>query len=241
MPAIHGLNEKMAKLLVELPLLTTEIDREYGWLRQPSHGGSGQSAPCSGGELTSERKLLRLAPTRSVYCQFQEGTTSETRACHPSSTLRVKQSPSAGKERGGRRRGSVYPAASFVNVVPFSNGLMRGENGQSRSRKQSGCHWRTIAARERVLSSQKGTDIKWKVHLPQRTSCCARSLIDGHNDLAWAVRKNGQLGVADLDRLQPVFKQICAPAKWSCRRAVLVYMFLVGSRAPMPSLRRSNK
>ena len=28
-------------------------------------------------------------------------------------------------------------------------------------------------------------------------------LIDGHNDLAWAVRKNGQLGVADLDRLQP--------------------------------------
>ena len=28
-------------------------------------------------------------------------------------------------------------------------------------------------------------------------------LIDGHNDLAWAVRKNGQVGVADLDRLQP--------------------------------------
>ena len=28
-------------------------------------------------------------------------------------------------------------------------------------------------------------------------------LIDGHNDLAWAVRKDGHLGVADLDRLQP--------------------------------------
>ena len=28
-------------------------------------------------------------------------------------------------------------------------------------------------------------------------------LIDGHNDLAWAVRRNGHLGVADLDRLQP--------------------------------------
>jgi len=28
-------------------------------------------------------------------------------------------------------------------------------------------------------------------------------LIDGHNDLAWAVRINGHLGVADLDRLQP--------------------------------------
>jgi membrane dipeptidase len=28
-------------------------------------------------------------------------------------------------------------------------------------------------------------------------------LIDSHNDLAWAVRMNGHLGVADLDRVQP--------------------------------------
>src|SRR3954447_11039790 len=28
-------------------------------------------------------------------------------------------------------------------------------------------------------------------------------LIDGHNDLPWAVRENGHLDVADLDRLQP--------------------------------------
>ena len=82
-PAIHGLSfARKWRSCSSSSLLTTEIDREYGWLRQPSHGGSGQSAPCSGGELTSERKLLRLAPTRSVYCQFQEGTTSETRACH---------------------------------------------------------------------------------------------------------------------------------------------------------------
>ena len=51
-----------------------------------------------------------------------------------SSTLRVKLSPAqAVKERGGRRRGSVYPAASFVDIMPLSSGIMCGENGQSRS------------------------------------------------------------------------------------------------------------
>jgi hypothetical protein len=61
--------------------LTAEIDREYGCAIQPSRSGSGQSAPCSGGEPTFERKLVRLAPAEPVYCQFQPGTTCETRVC----------------------------------------------------------------------------------------------------------------------------------------------------------------
>lgn len=85
---------------------TAEINRESGWAIPSSRGDSGQSAPCSDGELSSERKLLRLALTTvSHHCQFQAGTTCGRALVNLSSALRVKPSHAQAKECGGRSRG----------------------------------------------------------------------------------------------------------------------------------------
>ena len=83
------------------------------------------------------------------------------------------------------------------------NGIIRGEDRRSRSGSKA-----DVIGRHRSRETANRGRGKGETSMESALAAADEllrkvPLIDGHNDLAWAVRRNGHLGVADLDRLQP--------------------------------------
>jgi hypothetical protein len=97
------------------------------------------------------------------------------------------------------RAANQRPTANYRNQIEPG---LPGEDGHRSPSSKS--DWRTIAPRDRVLKSYKTTKHQMESALAAADHLlCKVPLIDGHNDLAGAARMSGNLGVADLDRVQP--------------------------------------